>query len=401
MKHFVSVILLLIATKAGAQSSALVMGDSLYTVGNYSKAIEQYQRIKDPSAAVLLQIARAYKGKGVKGTALKFYKATLSKDSLQPIAQTEYGRLLLTRSKFNTADTVFGDLARRFPDNPEYFYQWGRALEGKKGMDTLRLRKKPAINTIRFPEDAYARAVQLDSTHQKALYELSKYHLRHKEYPLVEQLTKKALESDPENVEILGVIAQSYYYKGWYDEAIDYFNTLLDLGINTLFIHDKLGRSYYQKRDYTKAIEHYKEVLQYDDKDWGTLITLARLENFNREYKKAIAYGIKALDYKDLPLDDVYYTLGRSYELKRDFKKAMQNYQFAVKEDPSNFDAVYSIAVVADNYYEDKKEVLKLYEAFVAHFKDTKLPPYTVRLARERITLLKREIFETTDETED
>lgn len=401
MKNCIPFILLLIVARAGAQSSALAIGDSLYAVGNYTKAIEGYKKIENPSASVLLKMARAYNGKGVKGTALTFYKASLLKDGAQPIAQTEYGRLLLTRSKFATADSIFSDLARRFPDNPEYFYQWGRALDNKAAMDTLRLGNKTTKETITFPEDAFARAVQLDSTHQKAIFELSKYYLRHKEYPLVEQLTKKALESDPENIEILGVIAQNYYYKGWYDEAIQYFNTLLDLGVSTLFIHDKLGRSYYQKREYKKAIEHYKEVLQYDDKDWGTLITLARLENFNKNYEQAITYGIKALDYKNLPLDDVYYTLGRSYELKRDFKKAMQNYQFAVKEDPNNFDAVYSIAVAADNYYKDKKEVLKLYEIFVAHFKDTKHPPYVARLANERITSLKREIFEAADQTED
>ena len=401
MKYFLRIILLLIVTQAGAQSSALVLGDSLYAVGNYTKAIASYETIQDPSANVLLQIARAYKGKGTKTSALAFYKQSLDKNDNQPIAQTEYGRLLLTRSKFTMADTVFAALAERFPDNPEYFYQWGRALKGKGGKDTLKLGAAVVKEKINTPEKAFARAVQLDATHQKAIFELSKYYLSLRQYEDVEELTKKALESDPENIEIIGVLAQNYYYKGWWSEAIDWFNTLLDLGVNTLFVHEKLGRAYYEKRQFKKAITHYEEVLTYDDKDWGTYITLARLENFNREYDKAINYAIKALSNKNLPLDDIYYTMGRSYEFKKDYKKAMQQYRFATQEDPSNFDAVYSIAVAADNYYQNRSEVLKLYEEFVAHFENSEYPPYTARLAKERITALKREIFEAAEKKED
>jgi len=196
------------------------------------------------------------------------------------------------------------------------------------------------------------------------------------------------------------VLAQSYYYKGWWIEAIDLFNQLLDMGVDTLFVRNKLGRAYYEKRMYPEAIEAYEEVLAYDDEDWGTLITLARLYNFNREYNKAINHGIKALKSKDLPLDDVYYTMGRSFEFKKNFPEAMKHYQLAVKEDPYNFNALYAIAVAADNYYEDKEEVLALYEKFVSNFENVKRPPYIKRIADDRIVILKREIFEAQEKKE-
>lgn len=394
MKQLLKVIIILLLIKAGAQAPALAVGDSLYAVGDYSKAIVQYESIDFPSARVLLQIARAYKGKGVTTSALEFYNKSLDVDATQPIAQTEYGRLLLTRSKFLTADSVFSDLANRYPTNPEYFYQWGRALKGKKGKDTLKLSSSVLKEKVSLPQDAFAKAVQLDSTHQKAMFELAKYYLTQKEYRSVEQITFKAFESDPENIEMIGVLAQNYYYKGWWTEAIEWFNKLLDMGVDTLFVREKLGRAYYEKRDYELAIENYEEVLGYDEEDWGTHITLARLQNFNRDYDKAITYGILALKFKNLPLDDIYYTIGRTYEFKKDFEKAMRFYKYATREDPYNFDAVYGIAVVADNYYEDKEEVLKLYESFIANFTETKNPPYTARIAKERIAILRQEIFE-------
>ncbi|KGO07134.1 hypothetical protein NV36_09990 [Dokdonia donghaensis DSW-1] len=381
-------------SKVGAQAPALAVPDSLYATGEYTKAIAQYEKIQEPTARIWLQIARAYKGKGAKTAALNFYKKSLGLNDKQPIAATEYGRLLLTKSKFKEADSVFSILSTRYPTNAEYHYQWGRALKKTAVKDTLVLNKKVDNEKIDTSEKAFAKAVQLDSTHQKAMFELAKYHLGHKNYPEVEVICKKALESEPENIEIIGVLAQSYYYKGWWIEAIDLFNQLLDMGVDTLFVRNKLGRAYYEKRMYPEAIEAYEEVLAYDDEDWGTLITLARLYNFNREYNKAINYAIKALKYKNLPLDDVYFTLGRAYEFKKEFPKAMKHYQLAVKEDPYNFDALYAIAVAADNYYEDKEEVLKLYEKFVANFENVKRPPYLKRVADDRIVILKREIFE-------
>lgn len=400
MKKLFLVIIIAMISKVGAQAPALAVADSLYATGEYTQAITQYEKIKEPTARIWLQIARAYKGKGAKTAALNFYKKSLELNDKQPIAATEYGRLLLTKSKFKEADSVFTILSTRYPTNAEYHYQWGRALKKTAVKDTLVLNKKTDNKKIDTSEKAFAKAVQLDPTHQKAMYELAKYHLGHKNYPEVETICKKALESEPENIEIIGVLAQSYYYKGWWREAIDLFNQLLDMGVDTLFVRNKLGRAYYEKRMYPEAIEAYEEVLAYDDEDWGTLITLARLYNFNREYNKAINYAIKALKYKNLPLDDVYFTLGRGYEFKKEFPKAMKHYQLAVKEDPYNFDALYAIAVAADNYYEDKEEVLKLYEKFVANFENVKRPPYLKRVADDRIVILKREIFEAQEKKE-
>lgn len=400
MKKLFIVIVIGMISKVGAQAPALAVADSLYATGEYTKAIAQYEKIQEPTARIWLQIARAYKGKGAKTAALNFYKKSLELNDKQPIAATEYGRLLLTKSKFKEADSVFSILSTRYPTNAEYHYQWGRALKKTAVKDTLVLNKKADNGKIDTSEKAFAKAVQLDSTHQKAMFELAKYHLGHKNYPEVETICKKALESEPENIEIIGVLAQSYYYKGWWIEAIDLFNQLLDMGVDTLFVRNKLGRAYYEKRMYPEAIEAYEEVLAYDDEDWGTLITLARLYNFNREYNKAINHGIKALKSKDLPLDDVYYTMGRSFEFKKNFPEAMKHYQRAVKEDPYNFNALYAIAVAADNYYEDKEEVLALYEKFVSNFENVKRPPYIKRIADDRIVILKREIFEAQEKKE-
>ncbi len=387
MKNLLLGISLLILCKAGAQSPALSIADSLYAAGNYSKALGTYQELPE-NAANVLQIARAYKALGNKALALKAYKQTLELDNNQVIAALEYGKLLMTRLKFKEADTVFQDLSLRYPDNPEYHYQRGRVLKAIRP-DTIRT---PEL-LVREYVGAFAKAVSLDSTHLKAIGQLALHHLQHRNYPEVEQLCATALRQDPENIEIINLLAQNFYNRGYYTEAADNFEKLLALGQKSAFIHEKLGYSYYQERLYELAIEQYLILLEYDDEHYGTYHILAKLYNFMKEEEKAIEAGEKALYFKDLPLDDVYMTLGATYRIHKQWPEAIEQFQKAIKENPDAGNAYHNLAICADNFYKDKKAVVRLYEQFISKFKSNPKYLYQVKLSQDRLKILNREIF--------
>ncbi len=380
-----------IISNAEAQSSALTIADSLYAVGSYTKAIEQYQLIPDQNAKTLLQIARSYRGLGNKKAAIEAYVASLTQNKEQPIAATEYGRLLISRGKHSTADTIFMELSQKYPDNPEYFYQRGRALKllEKKG-DSLW--KKTATTKS---EEIFSKAVQLDSTHQKALYQLGLHYLGKRDYPVVDKICYKALEIDPDNVEMVNILAQNYYLRGWHDESITWFEKLIALGQTSPFIHNNLGVSYRQTNRYQKAIEQYLILLGIDDEDYGVHHILAELYGKTRDIEKAEYHAKQALYFKDLPLDDIYYTLGNAYQINKKFEKAIVQYRKVVKINPSNIRAQYNIPVCADNYYENKKEVVKLYEQFLEKHKESKdrAATFYKTMTERRLTVLKEEVF--------
>jgi tetratricopeptide (TPR) repeat protein len=71
------IIFLLIFTKAGAQSSSLTVADSLYAIGNYTLAINEYAKVASPNAQ--LQIARAYNAIGNYEKALAQYENIVQK----------------------------------------------------------------------------------------------------------------------------------------------------------------------------------------------------------------------------------------------------------------------------------------------------------------------------------
>ncbi len=396
MQKLTVLLITLFISKAGAQSSALSVADSLYAAGNYSEAITNYEKTDLKNSTILLQIARAYKGQGNKTKSLAYYKESLILKEDQPIAAIEYGRLLLTRAKYKEADTIFSNLVAQYPATPEYHYLLGKAVKGMKvAMDSLDAPKVKAFRKEKLErtESAFAKAVQLDSTHQKALYELALLKLKQNDYPEVEKIAKRALKNDSLDVEITNVLAQNYFNRGYHDDAIVHFEKLVDWGVSSPFIHTKLGYSYEKERLYIKAIEQYEIILAMDEEDYGVHYILADLFRIIGDFERAKHHIDQALYFKDLALDDVYYRMGRIFEATKEHPKAMEAYQSALKENPDNGAALYAVAIAADNYYDDKKEVLRLYERFIEKYGEDRKYWYQIKLANDRIAILKKEIF--------
>lgn len=387
----------LVVVKAGAQTPALSVADSLYAVGNYSEAIKQLEQIQDKSEKEYLLLARSHSAKGTLDDALQNY-ALAATGTDQSVAMTEYGKLLFAKNRFPEADSIFTDLILAYAKNPNFYYQRGRVRE------RLRFHNKDTIDAKQLGEETEAylddlrTTVSLDSTHQKALAALASYHLKRKDYSEVEQLCKTALSSYDENVEIINLLAQNYYHKGWDAEAQQWFEKLIELGTESQFIYEKLGMSYYRDHFYEKAIEAYAKALEYSPEDYYIHSILAKLYNFTEDFENAKIHGNMALLLKDLPLEEDYYTLANTYRIHKKWLLAMENMNKALKENPDLEAAVYGKAVIADNYYEDKEAVLKLYENYVERFDK----PYGMpRLAKERISQLKTEIFMSDEKKEE
>lgn len=395
MKYISVLFITVLSLKAEAQSSALSIGDSLSAVGNYSKAISKFQEIKAPDAQVDLKIARAYKAIGNGNAALRAYEKSLQKDPSQVIAATEFGRLHIAQRHFKKGDSIFKSLIDLYPDNPEFHYQRGRALRNLR----VQYEVKNGDTVVVEAHDAFAKAVRLDSTHQKAMNQLGLYFLKKQEYDKVEQLGMKALESNPNSVEMTNLMALNYYNKGWTSEAVEWLEKLIKLGQSSPFIHKRLARSYTKQGEYQLGIAQFAIVLEEDDKDPGVHLELARLYQRSREYEKGVRHAEIAIFLNSQPLDEEYYTLATVLKLNGQFEKAIENYQLTLKENPDHIEAQYGIPVAADNYYEDKQEVLRLYERFTKKYgqKTDYKTKYYVKLAQRRIDMLTQEVFMSKD----
>ena len=180
----VLLLILLSTTIADAQNaSALRVGDSLYALGDYSKAITYYEEANEAE-----KIAIAYDAMGNGTKALQFYEKALSAKETNLLTQYNYGKLLLKASRYQKADSIFQLLTRASPKNPEFVYQLGLAKENQN-------------DSTAHPIFLYAHL--LDKNHQNALYKLAKYAAEGRDFSKAKKLIASGLEADPNSTRFL------------------------------------------------------------------------------------------------------------------------------------------------------------------------------------------------------
>ncbi|MFI1773048.1 tetratricopeptide repeat protein [Thalassobellus citreus] len=381
MIRIFSIILLLILFKAEAQTSVLNMADSLYTNGNYSKAIERYKTYNNKNE-VYDKIAKAYRAIGNYDEALKNYELSIKANAEDALLKFEYARLLSKTKKYKTATKVFNDLVYIDDKNPNYHYELGLVLE--------KLKDSTAI-------DRFRSAYELDQTHQKAIYRIAKYYLKYKKYDLVDTYVDKGLETYQNNTELINLKAQNFYKKQDYHNAILWFKKLIDLGESSQYIYEKLSLSYSLVYDYEKAIEYREIILKFNPLDATSIYAIGTYYEHLNNFETAEKYISKAIFLLDKPLDAEYAKLATVLNHLKRPKEAIATLKKAIRKSPENQKIHFHLAVTLENYYADYDAKIKVYEDLNKKFPNSKMKEFV----NHRITELKKERFLKVNKEED
>ncbi len=365
---------LLISIKAGAQSSALSVADSLYTLGNYTAAINEYAKIGDATSS--LQIARAYNAIGNFDKAIAQYQATLTKKPTMDIARFELGKLLLKTKGYQPALEAFQDLIAKGQENPEYYYYLGRAYES--------VDKQEEANT------AFRKAVAKDSTHLRSLYALGKYFVGQEIRDSALVYIDQGLKFYEDDISMINLKAQAYYNNGQYKQAIPWFERLLELGENRPFILERTAFSYYRNYDSEKAIQAYR-MLATDP--WSLADAYSGMGQVYLQEKQldsAQYYIKKSIEERTVTFEKEYADLGRIARLQDKTKESMDYYKKAWEENKDNPRNYYQFCILADEYYKDPKTKLQYYESLLEMY--PKLSPFIKERVIKRVSEIKEEI---------
>ena len=205
-------ITLIFISKVGAQSSTFAIADSLYQVGNYSKAIQSYKKLENNSYTST-QIAKAYKALGNSKKAIENYEKVLRVDSLNTLVLYDYGKLLFSAGKLEKSLVIFEQLQLKDTLNPNFHYQIGLAKEGLQQEDFI---------------DSYEKAFQLDPQHQKSSYKIIKNYIETKDFDKAKEIIKIGLQNNEDDAKIIGFNAQLFYALKEYRKALLWFEKLID-----------------------------------------------------------------------------------------------------------------------------------------------------------------------------
>ena len=361
-----------------SQNNGLIYADSLYQTGNYSKAIEVYQ--SHPNKAEFNErIAKSYYALGNYGQALKHYDMALIDFPENALIRYDYAKLLSRTKKYDEAERQFEQLLEADNNNPNYHYEMGLVKE--KQRDSLALSE-------------FGKAYQLDPTHQKAIFKIAKNLIKIRKHPEAKKLIDIGLNSYAENIELLSLKAQNYYYADQYNQAIPAFNKLLEMGESSEFIHEKLSLSYAADSEYEKAIEQRKLALEFNPLNTQALFVIGTYYQRLQNFEKAEEFILRAIAIEDRPLDHEYQVLATILNRQKKHEQAIAMLNKSLQENPENLGSALYLVTTKDIYYKDRKVVLKLYEDLRDKHPDT----WVASMASRRIKELKEEQFYATDD---
>ena len=367
------IICLLILFKTEAQTLVLNMADSLYVNGNYSKAIAQYKKYNN-QPEVYSKVAKAYIGIGNYDLALQHYKLSVEAYPNDALTKFEYARLLSQNKKFDLASKAFNDLILIDNKNPNYYYELGLVLE--------QLRDSTAQNS-------FHKAFELDETHQKNIYKIAKFYLQKRKYVLANKYINKGLESYENNIKLISLKAQNYYWQQDYRAATVWFEKLITLGETSEFIYEKLSLCYEAHFNYKKALEYRLKALRFNPNDAIAQYIIGTYYYELKNFEQAEKYISKALLVLDKSLDTEYMKLGTVLNRQKKYKASIVALKKAINEAPLNQFAHFQLALTLEAYYVNYDAKLKVYEDLKKKFPNGGI----IRFVDAKISKLKEEKF--------
>ncbi|HDZ06803.1 hypothetical protein LCGC14_0243350 [marine sediment metagenome] len=374
MKLLFILTLLLLQLKAEAQTSVSVVADSLYAIGNYSRAINEYSKLGGVSSA--LQIARSYNAIGNHEKAIKQYQYVIQENAASQLPQLELGKLLLKLKRFEEAKSVFTDLSILNEGNPEFQYYLGEVYKELNQADESLVHYKSAIS--------------LDSTHLRSLFQLSKYYTIKQERDNALKYILKGLDYYENDVSLINLHAIVLFNDFQFEKAIPLLERLLEFGEDKDYVYEKLGVSYNQNWEFEKAKEVYKVLLERNDSNSQTYFDLASVYQKESKLDSAKIFINKAMDAQKPIFAQGYNELAGIAHQQKDLKTALKFYQMAHQEDKSNARIYYNIVTVSDQLGSDLGKKLEYYQNFLKQYPNEH--PFYYETARKRISELKVEI---------
>tara|TARA_R110002050_G_scaffold196426_2_gene331397 strand:+ start:107689 stop:108831 length:1143 start_codon:yes stop_codon:yes gene_type:complete len=380
LKKFGFILFCIVTLKSGAQSSALAIADSLYSIGDYTKAINQYAKVGTPSAN--LQIARTYNVVRNYDKAIVQYKTLIERNPNAQLVRFELGKIYAKTRKSEKAQQLFETLVSEYPNNPEYFYYLGSAYAN--------------LDSIPKSVQLFKSAIARDSTHLRSIYEVAKYYVSEQERDSVVKYADKGLNFYENDVSLINLKALALYNNDEFKAAIPLFEKMVALGETTKFyIFERLGNAYFKTEDLDNAIGNYKKSLFLDSENARVLFSLGNTFWKQQKLDSATVYIQQSIDVQLVVLDQEYQALGRLASEQKDYKIALKYYKLAHEEDPENVIYYYQVCVIADQYYKDPKVKLKYYEQLLEKYSNQN--NYFTNFTERRISELKEEIHFATD----
>lgn len=318
MKFLFTFLTLFIICNTQAQSSK--KGDSLMSIGQYSKAIIEYKKSSSP--AKYFKIAKAQEANNDIKKALLNYENYTKIDSTNIEVNFNYGLLLLNSRQVELAQSKFEKLITTNP-NEVYYYNLGLCFEQKKDFE----------NT----QKNYLKAIDYNQKYYPANYKMAHIYAKNSQIKKSLNICNTFLIKNPNDINFLKLRGQLFFIQLNFKSAITDFEKLINLNQTDIFIYEKLALSYFRVEKYQKSLDIYNYLIDTDDLSPTYYYNRGKCHGFLNNLTAAENDIKTSISLKKITFENEYFLLGYFYQKENNLQKALYYYQKVIKEDKNHW----------------------------------------------------------------
>jgi tetratricopeptide (TPR) repeat protein len=344
--------------------------------GDYKQAIYHYEKLvaTDTSISYLKLLAGVYEKYGRDDKAILVRERIDRADSLQLLNRYKLALLYARNLQKQKAVALLNILEKTDTLNPEYSYKIG--LYEKKLDHKL---------------NAFLRAYRKDTAHIKTIYMLVKYYKKIQFIDSADYYINKGLKLYPANTKLLRQKVINDYRQHRYKEMLNGLQKLDSLQYDRLFVYKNLGLVYLMLNRLDSAKSYLDKAFTEDFRDASVNYYLGLWYFNKKKYKIAETKFKYAIHLKTPDLDNEFYQLGLLAKEQKRYKEAIDWFKKSFKNNPSNRDALWQLAILSEVYYKDLTIAIDYYELFLERFKDS--PQEQIIFIKHKLSQLKQQVF--------
>lgn len=221
-------------------------------------------------------------------------------------------------------------------------------------------------------KDSLISAIKINHKYADAYNNLGKVHYRLNDYARAKSSYNIATKINPRSADAYNNLGEVHYKLASlgevhnklqkYIEAKGFYEKAIEINSNDADFHKNLGEVYYKLQDYAKAKNSYKMATIINPRDAYAYNKLGEVcYKGEKNYPDAIEAFYKAIDAIDIMHDhaDAYNNLGEVYYKRKEYDKAENCFDNAIKEKPDVSDAYHNKSKIL---YYHKKDYFKASE---------------------------------------
>jgi tetratricopeptide (TPR) repeat protein len=299
----------------------------------------------------LTQLAYTSEMAGKLADAENYYQRIYNVDSTNTAVLFNLGAINIRRGNDLQAGIFYRKIVQRDTTNFMVYKQLAK----------ISLDKSDMINYLGY----LLKANRLNPAEPDVASDLSDMLVSLKEPGKADTVLNKAIVADPENSVLLMSELKLTYSEGKWEEVVATGMQLQQLGDESGFVLTKLGIAYYNQKNYPCAIEMLAAISDQEQTETSFYIAALSYKALKQQ-AEAASYLAKAINAGISPnIADYYSEMGDSFELLKDFKKAITGYRKSLQFDEKPI-TYYLLASMYDTDLKDKKMAKLYYKSYIA-----------------------------------